>query len=75
MIVQLKESRDRWLGVANVADFATLASLKRNNYASYKYDVNLLIVHKNTNVQLYFPCILLVILSTLTPCKKNVERQ
>ena len=39
MIVQLKESRDQWLGVANVADFATLASLKRNNYVSYKYDV------------------------------------
>jgi len=39
MIVQLKENRDRWLGVANVADFATLASLKRNNYVSYKYDV------------------------------------
>ena len=39
MIVHLKESRDQWLGVANVADFATLASLKRNNYVSYKYDV------------------------------------
>ena len=39
MIVQLKESRDQWLGVANVAEFATLASLKRNNYVSYKYDV------------------------------------
>ena len=39
MIVQLKESRDHWLGVANVAEFATLASLKRNNYVSYKYDV------------------------------------
>ena len=39
MIVQLKETRDQCLGVANVADFATLASLRRNSFGSFKYDI------------------------------------